>query len=41
MPVLFGYLIDVAGTYVASLASVAAVAGIAFVFGTRRLPRVP
>jgi len=41
MPVLFGYLIDVTGTYVASLASVAAVAGIVFVFGARVLPRVP
>jgi len=41
MPVLFGYLIDVTGTYVVSLASVAAVAAIAFVFGARVLPRVP
>jgi cyanate permease len=41
MPVLFGYLIDVTGAYVASPAGVAVVAGIAIVFGTRVLPRVP
>jgi len=41
MPVLFGYLIDVTGTYVASLVSVALVAGIGFVLGAKGLPRVP
>jgi cyanate permease len=40
MPVLFGYLIDVTGTYVASLATVALVAGVGFVCGSRVLPRV-
>jgi hypothetical protein len=41
MPVLLGYLIDVTGTCVAFPARVAAVAGIALVFGARGLPRVP
>ncbi len=35
MPVLFGFLIDVTDTFHASILSVAALAGIAFVFGSR------
>ncbi len=39
MPVLFGFLIDVTATYYASLASVAILAAIAFVGGSRAIPR--
>ena len=35
MPVLFGFLIDVTGTFYASVLSVAALAGIVFILGSR------
>jgi CP family cyanate transporter-like MFS transporter len=35
MPVLFGFLIDVTGTFYASIFAVAALAGVAFIFGSR------
>lgn len=39
MPVLFGFLIDVTATYYASMASVAILAALAFVGGSRFMPR--
>jgi cyanate permease len=35
MPVLFGFLIDVTGTFYASIFSVAALAGVVFIIGSR------
>jgi cyanate permease len=38
MPVIFGLLIDVTGTFQASVLSVAALAGVTFVLGSRATP---
>jgi len=38
MPVIFGLLIDYTGTFQASVFSVAALAGITFVLGSRAIP---